>query len=394
MILHVLLAATIVEHVRVEVGNGTVIEDASVLFDGRIRAVGKVSAPAGATVIDGRGQVLSPGFVSALTQLGVVEVGLEAATVDVSMQGHLNPGFRVDDGFNPRSIHIPVQREEGVTSALCVPEGGLLAGTGAWFDLTGRLEDRAQGPVAMFGTLTGGSADQFEGARGALWLRLREAFADARFYAQKGSAYDSGSARPLALSPHHLRALVPVTQGKLPLVLAVSRAADILQALRFAKEEGVRLTLAGAAEAAEVAPALAAANVPVLLLPSAQGPGTFDMLRARDEDPARLVAAGVQLVLVAGESRRLRQEAGIAVAYGLPHAEALRAITLTPAQVFGRGREVGSVEVGKRANLVLWSGDPLEISSVAQQTWIDGTLYGVDHRQRQLAQRYLPVTSP
>lgn len=386
------------ENVRVEIGDGQVLESATVVVDeGRIVSVAEGKRPIVGQRIDGRGKTLTPGFIETQGQLGVAEVLGEASSVDHSAgDGHLSPGFRAGDGFQPRSVRIPVEREEGITSAIACPSSGVLSGTGVWFELTGRQEDAPDptAPVAMFGSVSQAAIDLAGRSRGALWLQLREAVADARLYKARKAAYDRAELRTLSLPRVHLEALLPVLDGRLPLVLTAQRASDILAVLRFAREEKIRVVIAGGAEAWLVAPELERAGVPVIYQPSLMEPFGFEALSVRDDGAALLHGAGVKIVLTANagwdeSARRLRQEAGIAVAHGLPRRAALRAITLAPAEVFGKGEALGSVAAGKRANLVLWSGDPLELSSVVEALWIDGEPISLDNRQRQLARKYL-----
>lgn len=396
-----LLASVAIEHVRLEVGDGTVREDVTVLVEGeRVVAVGPALAvPAGATRVDGRGKTLTPGLVDVMSHLGLKEVDLEASTVDQGLQdtahqeATLVPAFRAADGFNPLSVWIPIAREEGVTSAVLEPSHGVLAGTGSWVTMAGTLAsapDPAR-PTAMFGNVGTGGASLAGGARGGLWLKLREAFADARWYARNRAAWEQNRSRPLSLSPLHLEALQPVLERKVPLLLGAHRASDILAALRFAREEDLRLVVTGGTEAHLVAAELARARVPVVLVPSEQVPASFERLRARDDAATLLAAAGVEVVLSCNDAsrRRLRQEAGLAVAYGLPRAEALAAITSHPARAVGLDAQLGTVAAGKRADLVLWSGDPLELSSVAERVYIGGQLQPTETRQRALVRRYL-----
>jgi len=394
-------AAFAIEGVRVEVGDGSVLERATVLVgdDGRIVAVGDdVKVPKGAEHVDGTGRTLAPGFIETRGALGLAEILFEETTVDYSMRSAqpITPAFRVVDGFNPVSVRIPIERAEGVTSTIATPVGGLIAGQAYWFDLTGErtATPDAGKPTSMIGNVSQSAMGKLGGSRGALWLKLREVFDDARFYKKNKAAYDRAATRELALPRVHLEALQPVLAGKLPLVLQANRAADIQAALRFTREEKVKLIVTGGAEAWVVAKELKAAGVPVILHPSQQAPHGFDHLRARDDAAEVLRKAGVTVVLTANggwdqNARRIRQEAGYAVAHGYPRAQALRAITLTPAEVFGKGKELGSIAKGKRANLVLWSGDPLELSSVAERIWIDGAPMSLDNRQRALAERYL-----
>lgn len=389
-----------IENARVEVGDGSVMEKATVVIgdDGRILDVGAaVKVPAGATRIDGSGKTLTPGLIETRGQLGLVEVLAEETTNDHGLSTDpVTPGFRAADGFNPSSIRIPIEREEGITSAVTSPTFGLLAGTGAFFDLTGEpsAAPDSKRPVAMFGSVSQSAVDSVGKSRGALWLRLREVLDDVRFYKKNRAAYDKNGARELSLSRVQLEALVPVTDGELPLVLDANRASDILLALRLKTDENIDVILTGGAEAWLVADEIKRADVPVILHPSIMEPWGFEALRVRDDAAMRLHQAGVKLVLTANGSwdqnaRRLRQEAGIAVAHGLDRNAALRAITLSAAETFGKGKELGSVTKGKRANLVLWSGDPLELSSVAEHVFIDGRDMSLDNRQRALAERYL-----
>jgi imidazolonepropionase-like amidohydrolase len=399
IVMSALLHVVAIEHVQVEVGDGRVLQDVTVVIDGdRIISVGS-SIPANATRVDGRGKILTPGFIDVASPLGLREVDLEPVTVDESLKGAVfEPAFRVAEGFNPLSIRIPVAREEGVTSAVLAPRGGVLSGLGHAVMLTGSLKSVVdlQKPMAMFGDVGSGAVAVAGGARGGLWLKLREAISDARFYVKNKAAIEQNRSRALSLSPVQLEALSAVLSGKMPLVLNAHRASDILEAIRFAGEEKVRLVVSGGSEAWLVADELKRANVPVLLVPSEFVPNGFDRLHARDDAGTLLDAAGVQLVLGCADfsRRRLRQEAGIAVAYGLPRNRALTAITLGASKVMGMEKEVGSIEAGKRADVVLWSGDPLELASVAEKVWIAGTEQPQGTRQSQLVERYMRRIKP
>lgn len=390
-------APTIIVDVRVEVGDGRVLEHATVVVDGgRIRSVGSAPVAGDGETIDGRGKVLTPGLIEPLSQIGLTEISQVESTRDDSAEiGPLRPAFRAADGFNPSSALVPVNRAHGVTSAVSGPRGGIIAGSATWVDLTGSLDDRPDParPVAMVGSVAESAHDAGNGARGGIWLQLRQLFGDTRFYAKKRAAFARGDSMPLLLSPLHLEAMLPVIERRLPLLLEANRASDILAAVELGRSEGIDIVILGGAEAWRVASELAATRTPVILRPSAQTPVAFEALAARDDAPALLAAAGVTLMISSGWThnlRRLRQEAGLAVAYGMPRAAALRAITQAPAQVFGRGRELGTVTAGKRADLVLWSGDPLELQTRAEMVWIRGHAMSLNTRQRQLAERYRP----
>ncbi len=400
-----LASAIAIVDARVEIGDGSVLERATVIVgdDGRIQAVGvDLPVPLGQTRVDGKERTLTPGFIETRGQLGLTEVPAEPSTNDYALEGKsVTPGFRAADGFNARSLRIPIEREEGITSAVTSPSSGLLAGTGAWFELSGEpsAAPDPREPIAMFGSVSQEAVDVTGRARGALWLRLREVLDDVRYYQRNRAAYERNDARELSLPRVHLEALLPVVKGELPLVLNAHRASDVRAAVRLKQDEDLDVIVTGGAEAWLVADELARAQVPVILHPSIMEPWSFEALRVRDDSAMRLARAGVKLVITANgnwdqNARRLRQEAGIAVAHGLDRKAALRAITLTPAEVFGKADELGSVTKGKRANLVLWSGDPLELSSVAEKLWIDGEELPHDNRQRALAERYLQRPPP
>lgn len=386
-----LAATTAIENVRVETGGGEVLERATILFaDGRITALGAgVIAPSDARRIDATGKTVTPGFIEAISQLGVTEVDLEESTNDYVVEGEaLTPGFRVADGFNPLSVRIPINREEGITSVVVSPRGGLLYGLAYWVDMLGTLSSRPDPtrPVAMFGGVGTRAASAAGGARGNAWMMLRQALDDARHHRR------AGPQRELSLSTLHLEALYPVMDGKQLLVLEAQRASDILAALELARSEKLLLAISGAAEAWMVASTLAASKTAVIITPTQQLPRSFETLGARDDSPALLERAGVTVILSTDDGdqnvRRLRQQAGQAVAYGMSRAGALRAVTLSPAELFGQAKELGSIAVGKRADLVIWSGDPFELSTVAERLWIKGVEMSLDNRQRRLAERY------
>lgn len=400
IVLCLLPTGFVIENANIEIGDGTSLPQASVWVDdnGLIKGVGtSLKVPDGTARIDAKGKTLTPGLIETQSQLGLTEVLMESSADDTALSTAKptpTPAMRVADGFNPHSVRIPITREEGITTAIISPEGTLLYGVGHAVELTADLRARpaAKEAVAMFGGLTSHDLDAAGESRGGAWLRLREIFDDVRFYDKHKGDFDEGDTRRLSLTRVHLEAMLPVVKGRLPLVLRVHRAVDILAAIEFQKEQKIQLMIAGGAEAWMVADELAQARIPVILQPSIQAPTSFDAFAAKDDSAARLARAGVILVITAGEDwdenqRRLRQEAGIAVSHGLRRDEAIRSITDVPAQVFGM-EDRGRIAVGKRADLVLWSGDPLELSTVAEKIWILGKSQSLDTRQKELARRY------
>jgi imidazolonepropionase-like amidohydrolase len=396
--------AFVVDGARVEVGDGTARDGARVVVDGGVIVdVLPLTAPlpAGVMRVEGRGKVLSPGLCAVGSQVGLFEVGMEPDSDDADLEGGATPGFVAGRGYNPRAVHVAVDREEGVTSAVLSPaQPKLFAGMGTLVSLSGRWADGPDlgRPVAMFGAVGGAVANAWGGSRGGLFLALDEIVDDVRWYRKNRAAYDAGAARPLRLSPVHLRALSQVVDGGgLPFIVRVNRASDILAVLDAADRYGMSVIIDGGAEAWLVADRLKEAKTPVIVHPSTAGELELDSLSARDDLATVLYAAGIPLVIATWATdmgtTRLRQEAGIAVQNGLPHEVALAAITSVPAALLmARASEPrrGLLAKGARADLVLWSGDPLEALTVAERVWIAGREETTPSRPRQLAERYRP----
>lgn len=396
---------------RLEVGDGTTLEHATIVFDDEkgtiLQVMPNMPTPilnAGVTRIDGRGKVLTPGLIEVQTQLGLVEVLLEEQTDDqeskIPDSNGITPAARAIDGFNPLSVRIPISREEGVLTAVVSPKGGLLAGVAFAASLHGTLATQDEKPVAIFGALTHNASASLGNSRSALWLRLRTIFDDARYLSKNRAKIAAGEGKELSLPIEHLEAVALLVEQKIPLVLTANRVSDIQAALRFAEAQKIKLIINGGAEAWLVAADLAKAKVPVIWTPSSQGPVSFETLHHRDDAMTILLQAGVDVIVSTGSDdiniRRLRQEAGIAVAAGATYAQAMRSVAFLPAQAFGL-TNLGSISVGKQADFVLWSGDPLEVTTMAERLWIKGRSIDLDNRQLQLAKRYLeriPAANP
>ncbi|HEU0055235.1 MAG TPA: amidohydrolase family protein [Longimicrobium sp.] len=368
-----------------------------VIQNGRIAAVGaNVPVPSGARVIDARGKWVTPGLFESGTSMALTEVGAVGETNDFRLQDEdqVAAAFNVADGLNPRSMVIPVTRIAGVTTVISRPAGGLISGQAVALDLDGLTMDDMliRNPVAMFGSMSDNARNAGHGARGGITMRLREVLEDARAYARNAQAYERGETRDFSASRLDLAALQPVLAGRLPLVLEVHRASDIEAALRVAREYNLKLIIAGGTEAWMVAGELASARVPVLVKVLNNLPESFQALGATYENAARLRRAGVQVAITTGETFKaynIRQEAGNAVAYGLPWEEAFRAVTLYPAQIFGLDGQYGSLEAGKVADVVVWSGDPLEMLTRVEHVFIRGREIPLVSRETQLRDRYM-----
>jgi imidazolonepropionase-like amidohydrolase len=382
--------------------SGPRIEHGTVLIrDGRIVAVGaNVAVPAGATTIDATGKWVTPGLVNASTSVGLVEVDAVRQTADDRAAGDhgIAASFAVVEGLNPESEMIPQTRAGGVTSVVMVPNGELVFGQAAAIDLvTGPAAGFIiKAPAAMVAQV--GNAERAGlGARGEVMGRLRGLFDDVRIYMRRPADYDRGDLHRLSAAPRELAALVPVLSAREPLIVFADRASDIENAIRLGHDYGIKVIVGGGAEAWRVAPALAAAHVPVLTGTLDNAPQSFSTLGQRQDNAALLRRAGVEVVLVGNaetedegsfNARNISQDAGTAVAYGMPWDEALRAITLAPAEVFGIADRIGALAPGREGNVVVWSGDPFELSTRAEHVLVRGREYTEPLREDLLTQRY------
>jgi imidazolonepropionase-like amidohydrolase len=364
-----------------------------VIRDGRIAAVGADAVvPAGATLVDGTGKIVTPGLFHARSTLGLSEVGSVAATNEANHRGEVNAAFNVAEGLDPATPLIPIARLEGVTTSLSGPTDGLVAGQAVLIDLAGdRIESLvAKSPAAMVMSLTEDSKEAGGGSRAGVLQRLRQLFLDAQEYDRRKNDYRMNAMQELSAKAADLGALVPVLRGELPVVAVANRESDIASALRLAREFRLRLIVAGGTEAWKIAEDLARARVPVIINPINDIP-TFDGPGARFDGPALLARAGVAVIIIEGETggpRNLRWAAGHAVRFGMAWDDALAAITLNPAKALGVDDRYGSLEPGKVADVVVWSGDPLDFSSHADHVYIRGVEVPPESRQTELLERY------
>jgi imidazolonepropionase-like amidohydrolase len=378
--------------------SGADLDDATVVISGGlISAVGaNVAAPAGAQTIDARGLWVYPGMIDAGTNMGLAEVESGApGTIDTQELGDMNPNIAAIWAVNPSSSHIAVTRVEGVTSVLSMPSGGTISGQAAFINLAGTSpREMAVAPQAAlvidFPRVGGGGgfaaflAAQQGITQDALAQRdrrideLRRIFRDAEAYGRAQDAYAKDpKSVPRPPTDLKLAALVPYARGERPVIFRAERERDIRNAVRFAEELKLKPVVIGGSEAWKVAQFLKERNVPVIL-------DSVLNLPLREDDPydslfenaAKLQAAGVRFCISTGDSgahvRDLPFHAGMAAAYGLPKTEALKAVTLYPAQILGVADRVGSVEQGKLANLVVTDGDLLEARTHIRHLFING----------------------
>ncbi len=388
------------------VGPRGTLEDATILIEnGVITAVGgNVAVPSGATIVDAAGKVVTPGLFSAHGTLGLVEVGNGAGPLDSVQRGEsFTASFDVADAFNPRSTLIAVNRIEGVTRALIAPrargaEGDMkshvISGLAAVANLGGGAESIDSRGVALVVNLGESGSGLAGESRVSALLVLQNALDDATDYRSNRGAFERGQRRAYGYSVEDLQALQGVLTGDVPLLANVHRASDIEALLRLKAEYGLSAIVNGGTEAWMVADALAAADVPVILAPTANLPGNFDRINARRDAANVLIGAGVAVAFAGPQSqthnaRNATQAAGNAVSEGLAWDAALRAITLTPAEIYRVADRLGSIEAGKEADVVIWPDDPLELRNYAEQVFIAGQAVPMQSRQTLLRDRYL-----
>lgn len=392
------------------VGPQGTIENATILIvDGRIQAVGTgVRVPTGANTINASGKIITPGLFSPLGRLGLVEVSSSAGPVDSSQSGEqFTAGFDVADAYNRRSALIPIQRIDGVTRAAITPSpsfpdelgnmGHVLSGLAAIVNLgdSNVLDKRS---AAMIVTLGESGSHFAAGSRSNAWLVLRNALDEAIDYRDHKIDVERGMRREYQHSIADLEALQGVISGDVPMLVDVDRASDIEVLIALSKEYRLRAIISGGTEAWMLADELAAAKIPVILSVTDNLPGNFDRINARRGAANILAAAGASFALADSSSlshnaRNITQSAGNAVADGLDWAAALRAITLTPAEMYGMADTVGSIEAGKAADLLIWPADPLELTTYADQVFINGVAIPMQSRQTMLRDRYLQADS-
>lgn len=394
--------ARIVTVTGADIENGTIV-----IRDGKIEAVGtNVNVPAGAQSIDGRGLSVYPGMIDAGTNMGLVEVPQGAnGTVDTSEVGDLNPNAKAITAVNPHSAHISVTRVEGVTNTLTAPTGGLISGQATLINLLGTAPKEMavvpQVALVINYPRLGGGGGGFGGFQAPANLaetlannerqveQIRKMLRDAEAYGRAQDAYAKDKTLPRPDRNVVLEPLVPYVRGEHPVIFRADREAEIRGALRFAEEMKLKPIILGGNDAWKVASLLKEKNVPVILT------GVFSLPSREDdyydtlyENPAKLQQAGVRFCISTGDAgaevRNLAQYAGMAAAYGLSKADAVKSVTLYPAQVLNVADRLGSIDPGKIANLVVTDGDLLEIRTRIRYLFIDGRPVVLSSRHTEL----------
>ncbi|MEW5248758.1 amidohydrolase family protein [Microbulbifer sp. 2201CG32-9] len=375
------------------------------LRDGRVEAVAPSIDADADKVIDATGKVVTPGVIAPMSELGLVEISAASSTNDYGVTGKsIGSAFDPLPAYNPNSTLIPYSRAGGVTRAVVFPAIStwntdaeemqrVFAGRSFAIALNGEFDSVVATDLAHKAYLGDAGAQLAGGSRANAFAKIKRALMEAREYRANREAIRSGNWRQLNYSIADLEALQKVIQGQQPLLVTANRASDILQALKLARDFNLRLIIAGAAEGWMVAPQLAAAGVPVVIDSLDNLPIAFESLGARAENAALMQAAGVTLAIAGpgyGGTHNIhlsRQAAGNAVAYGLPYEEGLKAISRNVADIYGL--EGGTIEPGAVADVVVWSGDPLEVTSFAERVLIGGEEQSLVNRSTRLRDRYL-----
>ena len=386
---------------EVHTAAGDAIENGDVIIvNGRISQVGvDLTPPAGATVIDASGKVVTPGIFAPFSTLGLEEIGLDAEANDSGVQSEsgfpLSASLNVVDAYNPSSVLIPINRSGGVTRAISAPEAGdsIFAGRAAVIDLSGRTNSVTRGEAAQVVVMGYSGAARAGDTRMGAWALLREYLDEARSYAANPNDYVRRP-RDGRFAVSDLRALGPVVAGDQPLIVNLNGVKDIRNLIRLKNNYGLNVVIVGGSEAWREAQALERADIPVILDPLFNLPAQFEDLGATLQNAARLEAAGVKIGFYnpvgfeAYNLKALTQQAGNAVAEGLPHDAAIRALTIYPAEMFGLEDQLGTLEAGKIADVVIWEGDPLELNTQPEAVFINGQQQDLGNRQQMLNARY------
>ncbi len=404
----VLRGATIHTVTKGTIPNGTIVLD-----KGRILAIGgaEVTVPRGAKVVDVTDKHIYPGLIDAYSTVGITEIGSVEVSNDITELGDFNPNVRAEVAVNAESRHIGTSRSAGVLVAFSTPEGGVISGLSSAMSLEGwtweemsmkgaaALNVNWPDPAARSRRFGGGPPPGFPGAPGAGARPAPKTYAEQvqalkDFFAEARAYRDAQQAGQVARTDVRYASMIPVLDRAIPVVVAANSVSQINDAITWAKGEGVRLVIRGGADAIHVADRLKAENIPVILTSTLDAPQrTYEGYDGGYNAPAQLYAAGVRFAIAGGSgglyTYRLPWEAGVAVAFGLPEEEALKAVTINAAEFMGIADQVGSLEVGKQATLLITSGTPLNMTSDVIQAYIQGREIDMNDMQKQFFKKYL-----
>ncbi len=393
---------------RIETVTNGVIENGTIVIENDvIVAIGaNVEIPSGAEIIDCNGQTIYPGMIDAGTRLGLVEISAVDRTVDFAEEGDFTPHVEALTAVNPNAVAIPVTRVSGVTTVITQPSGGMLPGKAAMINLHGytpkqmSVDDKQYMMLSYPRTGRRGRFDRrsdadIKKANDEAFEKLNNAWKEAETFARIDSAFNASSeaGRRLPYNPQ-LQAMLPVVRGEMPLIIEVDAAKDILSAIEWVKTHNIKKPiLSGVAEGWRVADKIAEAGIPCLVGPVLSTPTRdSDRYDKPYQNAGLLHSAGVKVAIRTGEAENVRNlpfNAGFAAAYGLGREEALRAVTIAPAEILGVSESIGSLEVGKKANVVVADGDPFEPKTKINHVFIDGWKIPLKSRHTDLYEEFL-----
>jgi len=387
----------------VTVTNGTIENGTLLIQDGKIAAVGNtVTIPAAATTIDCAGHSIYPGMIDGGTQLGMAEVNAVSLTVDHNEIGDIKPQMQALTAVNPNNVAIPVTRVNGVTTVLSVPTGGIMPGTAALINLIGYT------PNQMYAGFKG-VAINYPSTRKRGWRdkrtteerkkdeekdikKLNDIWEQAQLYAKIDSAAQNNATLRPEYNPQ-MEALLPVMQGKILVLIEVNQEKSIESAIKWVAKNKVNAIFTGVAEGWRVAEQLAQSKIPVITGPVLNRPTRASDRYDRPYANAGIMhKAGVKVAIRTNDSENVRNlpfNAGFAAAYGMGKEAALKAVTIIPAEIFGVADQIGSLEVGKLANLIVTDGDPFETKTQIKYLFINGWQVAIDSRHIQLYEEFL-----
>jgi imidazolonepropionase-like amidohydrolase len=380
------------------VTNGTIQNGSIIISDGKIAEVGTdLTIPDGAESIDCSGLTIYPGMIDGGTQLGLVEVSSEARTRDNMEIGDVIPHIQALTAVNPNSVLIPVTRVSGVTTVLSMPSGGLFPGTAALINLHGYNPDQmfagVKGVVVNFpstgrrGRFDRRTDEDINKAAEKALKQLNDVYAKATQYHKIDSAGAKQGYYP------EMEALLPVIRGEMKLFMNVNAAIDIKSAIEWIDGKGLDVVFCGVSEGWRVADELVEAKIPVITGPVLGMPSrSYDRYDKPYANAGIMQKAGVKLAIRTNETENVRNlpyNAGFAVAYGLDRMEALKAVTINPAEILGVADQYGSIEKGKVANLFVTDGDPFETKTQVKHVFIAGWMIPMESRQTRLYDEFL-----
>lgn len=395
-----------IKNVRIVTVSGPIVESGTIVIEGgKIASLGEEAPlPEQVESIDGRGLTVYPGLFDANTTIGLTEIGAVPMTNDFSELGDLMPQLLAFSAIHVESEHIPVARVNGITHVLTRPRTGTIPGHGAIVNLHGgtaaEMEIRRHGALVLrFPSLLGFSSRgfSFSSSPPKKYPEIKKEYEEKlrllKTLLQRARHYENSRSQNSTVFDPQLEALAPVVRGDLPVLLEAESHVDIRNAVEFAEEEGLNYILTGATDAWKVADFLKQHQVRVILGPRQSLPRRQDdPIDILYRTPGILEEKGVEFAISTESSsdvRNLPYEAGSAVAYGLSREAALRSITLSPAEMLEVADELGSLEVGKRANLVVVDGDLLDFSGRIRHLFIDGQRVTLESKHTRLYERYL-----